>query len=660
MLTNRQAVVTIYTGSRCVAGLCYLLLAGVRGQHSMVLNRIDSPADLRGLQQAELEQLASEIRETLIKTVSLNGGHLASSLGAVELTIALHRIFNSPQDKIVWDVGHQSYAHKLLTGRKRYFATLRQYDGVSGFPSRTESPHDAFGSGHAGTSVSAALGMALARDLEKKNYHVIAIIGDGSLGAGMALEAINHAGHIGTRIIVVLNDNGMSISPSIGAISRLLNQVRFDRRYEFAKQEARRRITRLPFGDFAWQVSKRVKSQIEGSLLPSAFWQQLGFTYLGPVDGHDIRELEAALTRARDFESKPTLVHILTQKGRGYAAAEANATRFHGVSPNGTGGGISAPSYSQIFAHTVLRLMHDNQRVVAITAAMLDGTGLAEVAAKFPNRVFDVGICEQHAVTMAAGLATQGLIPIVAIYSTFLQRAYDQIVHDVCIQNLPVVFAIDRAGIVGDDGKTHQGAFDISYLRSIPNMIVSAPKDENEFQHLLYTATCAQQPMAVRYPRGRGEGVSLEPKLQKLPLGQGEVLTDGQDLAILAIGSTVCSAVKAAELLAESGIRCAVANARFAKPLDSKLVLGLASKTKKLLTVEENALSGGFGSAVLELLGTARLADVKVECLGLPDEFVEHGTQDFFRSVFELDAQGIAHRAKSCFPELLIKAAPGR
>ena len=621
-----------------------------------ILGRINSPADLKAVGQPELETFAAEIRELLIQTVSLNGGHLASSLGVVELTIALHRVFNSPEDKIVWDVGHQSYAHKLLTGRKDRFVTLRQYGGLSGFPVRIESPHDAFGAGHAGTSISAALGMALARDLNKMSYQVVAVIGDGSLGTGMALEAVNHAGHLDTKLIVVLNDNGMSISPSIGAVSRLLNQVRFDPRYEFAKKKAKKTVSRLPFGELVWALSKRTKGLLLGVLLPSIFWQQLGFTYLGPVDGHDIKELETALRRARDFESKPTLVHVLTKKGKGYAVAEGNATKFHGVPPNNTKGS-NAPSYSQVFGQTVLRLMRENHKVVAITAAMLDGTGLAPVATEFPDRVFDVGVCEQHAVTLAAGLATQGFIPVVAIYSTFLQRAYDQIIHDVCIQNLPLVFALDRAGIVGDDGKTHQGTFDISYLRAIPNIVIAAPKDEDEFQHLLYTAINAGQPMAVRYPRGNGEGVPLTQDFQQLPIGKGEMLKEGEDVGILAIGSTVYPALATVEKLAADGVHCAVANVRFAKPLDSELIMELAASTKRLVTVEENALAGGFGSAVLELLGKAKLKGVKVKCLGLPDRFIEHGTQELFRAMFNLDSEGIARCVRAAFPEIVGEAS---
>ncbi len=616
-----------------------------------LVSEISCPADLKKLKLSKLKKLAAEIRRQLIQTVSCNGGHLASSLGVVELTIALHRVFSSPEDKIVWDVGHQCYAHKLLTGRGDRFATLRQYGGLSGFTARTESPHDPFGAGHAGTSVSACLGMALARDLSGANYHVAAVIGDGSLGAGMALEAVNHAGHLGKKLVVVLNDNGMSISPSVGAVSRLLNQVRFNPRYESVKKEARKRVTHLPFGEIAWELSKNLKSRVKSALLLDAFWEQLGFSYLGPVDGHNIRELEAALTRARDFESGPTLVHVLTRKGHGYAAAEANAARFHGLPPS-VGSNSTAPSYSKVFGCTMLRLMAENERVVAITAAMLDGTGLAEVAARFPERVFDVGICEQHAVTLAAGLATQGFTPVVAIYSTFLQRAYDQIIHDVCTQNLPVVFALDRAGIVGDDGMTHQGAFDISYLRVIPNMVVAAPKDEEEFRQMLFTAVNAGRPTAVRYPRGSGWGAVPTAGFQALPIGKGELLRRGEQVAILAIGSTVYPALAAAEQLAEEGTGCAVANARFAKPLDAELIMELAASTGRILTVEENVLAGGFGGAVLELLSQAGPEGVKVECLGLPDKFIEHGPQQLFRTMFNLDAEGIARSVRAAFPEL--------
>jgi 1-deoxy-D-xylulose-5-phosphate synthase len=478
------------------------------------------------------------------------------------------------------------------------------------------------------------------------------VIGDGSLGTGMALEAVNHAGHLGTKVIVVLNDNGMAISPSIGAVSRILNEIRFDPRYEFAKREARKRIIRLPLGKRAWGITKRVKSQFEGVVIPN-FWEQLGFTYLGPVDGHDEAKIEAALNRAR-IEHGPTLVHVITQKGKGYTQAETDATKFHGVSPH-VENEVNLPSYSEVFGQTVLRLMKEDERIVAISAAMLDGTGLASVAATYPKRVFDVGICEQHAVTLAAGLATGGFIPVVAIYSTFLQRAYDQIIHDVCLQNLPVVFAVDRAGIVGDDGKTHQGAFDISFMRGIPNMVVTAPKDETEFQHMLYTAINCGQAITVRFPRGNGgENGGLAPELKMLPMGKGEVLRRGGDLAILAIGATVQPALAAAEQLSRDGIQCTVVNARFAKPLDMTLLTELAETTGHLLTVEENSAVGGFGSAVLEALAGIK-STIKVDCLGLPDAFIEHGSQDLLRATYQLDCEGIVSRLRLAFPEFFVR-----
>lgn len=624
----------------------------------VILNKINSLADLKAMSESELQDLASEIREVLIRTVSQTGGHLAPSLGVVELTIALHRVFDSPEDKIIWDVGHQCYAHKLLTGRKDRFATIRQHKGLSGFTSREESVHDPFGAGHAGTSISAALGMAVARDLDKKKYQAVAVIGDGSLGTGMAFESINHAGHLGKKLIVVLNDNDMSISSNIGALSRVLNRIRYHPRYESLKREMRKIVTtRLSSGDRTWIKAKRIKNQFGRLLLSnSAFWEQLGFIYLGPVDGHNIEELEVALARARDFETKPTLLHVYTVKGKGFPEAEANPTKFHGISSGNPQQG-KAPSYSKIFAQTVLRLMQENEKIVAITPAMLEGSGLSAVAAEFPDRVFDVGICEQHAVTLAAGLAAQGFIPIVAIYSTFLQRAYDQIIHDVCLQNLPVVLAVDRAGIVGDDGKTHQGIFDLSYLRCIPNLVIASPKDENEFQQLLFTAVKAGQPVAVRYPRGQGEGTPLESAFRQLPIGRGEMLRDGQDLAILAIGTTVYPSVSAAEQLASEGIDCAVANVRFIKPLDSELILNLAGKTKQLLTAEENASCGGFNSAVLELLAKAKLTDVRVESLSLPDKFIEHGSQELLRAKFNLDAEGLVRVIRNFFPKKTYKTS---
>ena len=616
-----------------------------------ILQRIENPVQLRGLTHHQLEQLAAEIRAELIDRVPQNGGHLASNLGVVELTIALHRVCQTPRDKIVWDVSHQCYVHKLLTGRRERFATIRQYGGLSGFTDPSESPHDAFGAGHACTALSAALGIAVARDLAGESYHVVAVIGDGSFGGGMTFEALNHAGHLGTRLIVILNDNGMSISPSVGALSRFLNAVRLDARYEMAKDETKKAVTLLPMGDMAWAVSKRLKGRLKRALIPSSLWEELGFTYLGPVNGHDIREVEAALLRARDHEPGPTLIHVLTRKGKGYPPAEADAIKFHGVSPKG-GKGSSTPTYSEVFGRTTYRLMREDNRVVAITAAMIDGTGLTLPAAKFPHRVFDVGICEEHAVTMAAGLATQGVVPVVALYSTFLQRAYDQVIHDVCIRNYPVVFALDRAGIVGDDGKTHNGVFDVSFLSNVPNMVVAAPKDENELQNLLFTAVNAGRPMAIRYPRGRGPGAPLQHALQRIPIGQGEILREGRDVALLALGSMVSTALSTADLLAEQGIECAVANARFAKPLDAELILELARRTRRVVTLEEGVLTGGFGSSVLQLVERAGLRDVRVESLGLPDQFVEHGPRDLLLRLFSLDVEGIARQVAVAFPEL--------
>ncbi len=616
-----------------------------------VLDSINQPADLKGLSPEQLQTLAGELRDEMIGCISRNGGHLASSLGAVELSIALHRVFDSPTDKVLWDVGHQSYAHKLLTGRRERFATIRQQGGLSGFTDPGESVHDAFIGGHASNSISAALGMALARDLAKGTHHIVAVIGDAALTGGMAIEAVNHWGHLGTRMTVVLNDNGMAISPSVGAFSRNLTRFRLDPRYEAAKRRAKASFTHLTFGEPAWRASKRIKGRVKQALVPGALLEAFGFTYVGPVDGHDIRSLEAALTRARDYEPGPTIVHVITRKGKGYPPAEEDAVSFHGVSPSPASTG-NGPSYSQVFGQTVLRLMREDPRVVAITAAMLDGTGLAPAAREFPGRVFDVGICEQHAVTLAGGLASRGLVPIVAVYSTFLQRSYDQIVHDIALQKMPVVFAIDRAGIVGDDGKTHQGTLDFSYLGSIPGLTVASPRDENQLQHLVYTATRAGRPMAVRYPRGTGPGAALDSDLREVPLGQAEVLLTGPDVAILAIGSTVAPSLEAARVLSGRGVDCTVVDARFVKPLDAESIAAAARRTGRVITVEENTLAGGFGSAVLQLLQARGLDGVRTRCLGIPDEFVEHAPQAFLRARYGLDAPGIAGRVVNAFPEL--------
>ena len=616
-----------------------------------LLDRIDSPADLKRLTHQELRQLASEIREELVAIVSSNGGHLASNLGVVELTIALHRIFDSPRDKIVWDVGHQAYTHKLLTGRRHHFASLRQYGGMSGFTSRDESEHDLFGAGHASTSVSAALGMAIARDLSGDNYHVIAVIGDGAITGGMALEALNHVAHLGSRLIVILNDNGMSISPTIGALAKLLARVRLNQRYLLAKEKSKRLLRTLPLGNRMWKASQRVESGIKGLVMPTMLWEELGFTYIGPIDGHDLYELDIALTQARDYRLKPMLVHVVTTKGKGYLPAEGDAVYFHGV-PAKSADAKAIPAYSEVFAQTVLRLARENPRLVVITPAMPEGNSLSIVEAEFPQRIFDVGICEQHAVTFAAGLATQGYTPVVAIYSTFLQRAFDQIIHDVCLQDLPLVFAIDRSGIVGDDGKTHQGTFDLSYLTLIPNLIVSAPRDENELQHLLYTAVQSGHPMAIRYPRGAGLGVKLDTELHTIPVGKGEIIRRGEDVVMLAIGTMVAPALEAAQELAAGGIEATVVNARFAKPLDSELIVDLAGRIKRMVTVEENTLSGGFGSSVIDLLQKSGMSDIPVKSIGLPDEFVEQGPQAILRSKYGLDAKGRARQVLSLFPAL--------
>jgi len=621
---------------------------------SKILDRINDPSEVKGLNRDELGGLCSELRELLVSRVSENGGHLASNLGAVELTVALHRVFDSPKDKIVWDVGHQSYVHKLLTGRKEQFPSLRQYQGLSGFPDRDESPYDAFTTGHGGTSISAALGMALARDRAGDDHHVVAVIGDGCLTCGMTYEALNHAGHLGTRLIVVLNDNGMSISPTVGAIARRLNVVRTTRGYIRAKKRTRRLLSLLPGGKRLEGALRRLREGVKAVVMPTMMWEQLGFTYLGPIDGHNTAELEAVLTQARNYY-KPVIVHVLTTKGKGYKPAEDNPTHFHGLSPKSESLG-TIPTYSQIFAQTVGGLLRDNPRVVVISAAMVEGNSLSSLVKEFPQRIYDVGISEQHAVTLAAGLATQGFIPIVAIYSTFLQRAFDQVLHDVCLPDLPVIFALDRSGIVGEDGKTHQGIFDLSYLSLMPNMIVCAPKDENELQDLLYTALHTEHPMAIRYPRGRGTGVPLATELHQLSIGKAEILKQGEDIAIIGIGSTVMPSLEAAEHLALWGTDAMVITARFAKPLDTELILDVANHTKKMVIVEENVLSGGFGAAVLELLEKAEASDVKVKRLGIPDEFVTHGKQDFLRALYHLDALGIAKECVDFLAHIQAKA----
>jgi 1-deoxy-D-xylulose-5-phosphate synthase len=619
-----------------------------------LLERIQSPADLRSLDREELGQLCREIREYTVDAVQQTGGHISSSLGATELTIALHRIFDSPRDKLVWDTGHQGYVHKLLTGRRERFGTLRQFGGISGFLVRTESEHDQFGAGHAGTSISAAQGMAVARDLKGGDEHVVAIIGDGALTAGMAWEALNDIGARRTRMIVVLNDNGMSIAPNVGAVSRMLETVRTAAPYRELKHVARTVLEHMPAGDLAEEARRRLFNSLKAIFIPNILFEQFGFTYFGPVNGHDLDAVEGVLRKARDFRDGPVFVHVHTQKGHGYGPAEEDNQKWHGVSATGTAP-AQAPQYTKVFADAVAETMRREPAAVAITAAMPAGTGLAPLFKEFPTRLFDVGICEQHAVTFAAGLATQGIIPIVAIYSTFLQRGFDQVVHDVAIQELPVVFAMDRGGIVGDDGRTHQGLFDIAYLRPLPGIVLMAPKDEAELRQMVWTATryasTGGGPIAFRFPRGTGTGAALDAPLTDLPIGISETLREGADVAIICYGPAANDALVAAEALAAVGIEATVVNARFAKPLDAERFLTIAARIGRVVTVEEHVIAGGFGSAVSELF-VERGAKVELEILGVPDEWVDHGAQKLWRKHFGLDADGIAAAVRRRWPRL--------
>ncbi|MGE5597471.1 MAG: 1-deoxy-D-xylulose-5-phosphate synthase [Hyphomicrobiales bacterium] len=619
-----------------------------------LLDSIDCPQDLRGLTYDELEQLAGEIRHFLVDTVACigGGGHLASNLGVVELSIVLHRLFDTPRDKIIWDVSHQVYVHKILTGRRERMSTIRQFGGLSGFADRKESEHDAFGAGHAGTAISAAVGMAAARKLKGDDFHCVAVVGDGAMTAGMALEAMNHAGHLNEDVIVVFNDNAMSISPNVGALSRNINRFRIDPHYRNAKREFNDVVGHVPIARQMWEGAKRVKASVRDLLVPASFWEQFGFEYYGPIDGHDIRQLESTLAQIKKVRDRPVLLHILTEKGHGIPEAAADPVKSHSGTywmkkPLEPGAPPPPPTYSQVFAQATQELIESDERVVAITAAMLEGTGLAPVHAKHPDRVFDVAIAEQHAVTFAAGMATQGMRPIAAIYSTFLQRGFDSVVHDVVVQDLPVVFALDRAGFVGDDGKTHQGFIDVSYLRCLPNMVVAAPKDEQELRDLLYTGISHDHPFAVRFPRGTGPGAPIDLPMKAIPIGEGELLRKGSDITLVGFGVTVAECVKAADSLAADGIDAAVVNARFAKPLDEELLLRMARTTGGLLTAEENVRAGGFGEAVLDLLSDHGLADRYLGGLAMPDQIVDHGPQATFRHIWKLDAEGIAETARA-------------
>jgi 1-deoxy-D-xylulose-5-phosphate synthase len=601
-----------------------------------MLAQIRGPQDLRGLSAPELGRLAAEIRSTIIAAVSRSGGHLASNLGVVELTLALHRVYASPYDHLVWDTSNQTYAHKLVTGRAAQFETLRQPGGLSGFAAREESEHDVFGAGHAGTGVSAGVGLALAARLRDSDASVATVVGDGALTSGVVFEALNQSGDLQLPFVLVLNDNGMSISPNVGALGRTLGQ---GRRY-------------------SWPGA-------DGSLPPAdgdarSFFAAFGFEYAGPVDGHDLEALETALQSAK-ARRRPVVLHVFTQKGRGLATAESDPVKLHQPGTAKAVQGASAPSYSQVLSQTLTELAQTDERIVAISAAMLEGTALTGMQTALPGRVFDVGICEGHAVALAAGLATQGMRPVVCIYSTFLQRAYDQIVHDVAIQGLPVVLGVDRAGLVGDDGRTHHGVLDLAYLRSIPNVVVAAPKDENELRHLLMTGLAAERPFALRYSRGAGVGVPLTGPPQALPLGRGELLRDGHDVALLALGWGVVPAQQAAEQLARQGVQAAVVNARFVKPLDRELLLDVADQTRRVVTIEDHNAMGGFGSAVLELLGDAGMTDVAVQRVALPDAFQEHGPVDSLRAAHGLCAEGIVAAVHTiCASTFDVVAGPGR
>jgi len=611
-----------------------------------ILRTINGPEDLKQLSNGELERLAAEIRGLLLETVSRTGGHLAPNLGVVELTLALHSVFDSPKDQLIWDVGHQSYVHKIITGRWKNFGTLRQYNGLSGFPKPEESPHDVFTTGHSSTSISAAVGMAKARDLAGETYKVVAVIGDGSMTGGMAFEALNHLGQLQTDLIIVLNDNEMSISKNVGALSRYLTRLRVNPRIRKIKTEVQELLRKIPrVGKPTVSYLEKLEDSLSYLVIPGVFFEELGITYLGPINGHNLIDLKRGLNTAKDLRG-PVLVHVLTTKGKGYILAEHNPQKFHGTGPfNPTDGqkldGALSPGYTEVFGETILAMARKNKKIVAITAAMTEGTGLLRFSKELPDRFFDVGIAEEHAVTMAAGLAKKGFRPVVSVYSTFLQRAYDQIVHDVCLQNLPVLFMLDRAGLVGPDGPTHHGVFDFSFLRHIPNLTLMAPKDETEFQEMFFTALHLSGPAAIRYPKREGMGRREPVPYRNLPVGKGEILIKGDEVALIAIGAMVKSSLAAAARLKEYGYRCTVVNARFVKPLDEEMLLELAKTHSHLFTIEENAAAGGFGSAVAELLFAKGLNKVNLKILGIPDRFITHGSNEILLGLCGLDAEGI-------------------
>ncbi|MCX7965130.1 MAG: 1-deoxy-D-xylulose-5-phosphate synthase [Syntrophorhabdaceae bacterium] len=613
----------------------------------MYLEKVNFPEDLKKLSISQLNILSDEIRRLIIEVVSKTGGHLSSSLGVVELTIAIHYVFNTPFDKIIWDVGHQCYAHKILTGRKDRFHTLRQDNGLSGFPSRQESIYDVFNTGHASNSISIAVGLSEAKKKLKDDYKIVVVIGDGSLTGGMSFEGLNHAGHLKSDIIVILNDNEMSISKNIGALSSYLNRIMSGEFVNKTREEIKNILKNIPaVGDRFYKVAKHIEESIKGFITPGMLFEELGFQYFGPVDGHNLTYLIDTLKNIKKLKG-PILIHVVTKKGKGYTFAEDDPSRFHGVSTFEieTGNSIKTGSttYTDIFGDTIIEIAKNDEKVVAITAAMGLGTGLDKFSKIFPDRFYDIGIAEEHGVTFAAALALGGLKPFVAIYSTFLQRAYDQIMLDVCLQNLPVVFAVDRSGIVGQDGPTHHGAFDLSYFRHMPNMIIMSPKDENELRHMLYSAYMYRKPVAVRYPRGEILGVALDRDLKEIPIGKWEILKNGKDLAIIATGNMVLPSLEASHILEKEGIEAMVINGRFIKPIDKAMLLDAAFQTKKIITVEENSVIGGFGSGILEILSEEGVV-VPVKSIGIPDIFIPHGSQHTLRHSLCLNKEGIARK----------------
>ncbi len=621
-----------------------------------ILKNYSGPSDIKDLSYEDLEKLAREVRDYIIQVTSKNGGHVGPGLGVVELTIALLRVFDPPKDTVIWDIGHQGYPWKILTDRKEAFPTLRQHGGIAGFLRRVESPYDAFGAGHSSTSISAALGFRIAKDLKGNDSYVVAVIGDGAMTAGMAFEALNNAGHLRPdRFIVILNDNEMSISPNVGAISTYLSRILSG---HFV-QESRRKIKNLlkHFGDTPLRFMKLTEEFLKGLISPGVIFEELGFNYIGVIDGHDIKALEKTLKNAKDIKG-PVLLHVVTKKGKGYRPAEEDPVKWHGVAPYKVESGEiikkpSPPTWTSVFGKAIVELAEKDERIVVITPAMREGSGLVEFSKRFPERFFDVGIAEQHAATFAAGLACEGMKPVTAYYSTFLQRAYDQVIHDIALQNLPVTFAIDRGGLVGDDGPTHHGVFDLSYLRCIPNMVVSAPKDEQELRDLLYTAVNSSVPFAVRYPRGAAYGVPTE-GFNKIEIGTWEELLEGEDVVILAVGYPVYQAMKAAENLYKEGIKAGVVNARFVKPMDENMLLDVCERYDLIITVEDNTVVGGFGSGVLEFLAKRGISK-RVVNLGVPDRFIDHGNQNLLRNLVGIDAEGIERAVK----DALMKKAIG-